>query len=65
MDTNIPEEGLTARDYRSEVKPIWCPGCGDFSVLMSITKAFAELQDRKSTRLNSSHRMPSRMPSSA
>ncbi|HYD29587.1 MAG TPA: 2-oxoacid:ferredoxin oxidoreductase subunit beta, partial [Azospirillaceae bacterium] len=44
MDTNIPEEGLTARDYRSEVKPIWCPGCGDFSVLMSITKAFAELQ---------------------
>lgn len=47
MDTHIGQEGctpLTARDYKSEVKPIWCPGCGDYSVLMSITKAFAELQ---------------------
>ncbi len=35
--------GLTARDYKSEVKPVWCPGCGDFSVLSSITKALAEL----------------------
>lgn len=33
----------TARDYKSDVKPIWCPGCGDYSVLLSITKAMAEL----------------------
>ena len=33
----------TARDYKSEVKPVWCPGCGHFSVLSSITKAFADL----------------------
>ncbi len=33
---------LTARDYKSELKPVWCPGCGDFSVLMAITKALAE-----------------------
>ncbi len=33
----------TAADYKSGVKPIWCPGCGDYSVLMEITKALAEL----------------------
>jgi len=30
-------------DYRSAVKPIWCPGCGDYHVLMAFTRAFAEL----------------------
>ena len=30
---------IEARDYKSGVKPVWCPGCGDFSVLGSITKA--------------------------
>ncbi|HWP25450.1 MAG TPA: 2-oxoacid:ferredoxin oxidoreductase subunit beta [Xanthobacteraceae bacterium] len=30
-------------DYKSDVKPIWCPGCGDYHVLMSLTRAFAEL----------------------
>jgi 2-oxoglutarate ferredoxin oxidoreductase subunit beta len=35
---------LVAADYKSDVKPIWCPGCGDFSVLNSITKALALLQ---------------------
>ncbi|MDA1099990.1 MAG: thiamine pyrophosphate-dependent enzyme [Proteobacteria bacterium] len=33
----------TARDYKSELKPVWCPGCGDFSVLMAITMAMAEI----------------------
>lgn len=33
----------TARDYKSDIKPIWCPGCGDYSVLLSITKALAAL----------------------
>ena len=31
------------RDYKSDIKPVWCPGCGDYSVLSSITKAFSEL----------------------
>ena len=31
-------------DYKSSVKPIWCPGCGDYSVLLEITKALAKLQ---------------------
>lgn len=30
-------------DYKSEAKPIWCPGCGDYHVLLSFTRAFAEL----------------------
>ena len=30
-------------DYKSDVKPIWCPGCGDYHVLLSFTRAFAEL----------------------
>jgi 2-oxoglutarate ferredoxin oxidoreductase subunit beta len=30
-------------DYKSAVKPIWCPGCGDYHVLMSFTRAFAKL----------------------
>ncbi len=34
---------LAAKDYKSEVKPTWCPGCGDFGVLASTYKALAEL----------------------
>jgi 2-oxoglutarate ferredoxin oxidoreductase subunit beta len=32
-----------AHDYRSDYKPSWCPGCGDFGVLKSIDLAFQEL----------------------
>jgi 2-oxoglutarate ferredoxin oxidoreductase subunit beta len=34
-------EQLTAANFKSAVKPVWCPGCGDYSVLSSITKALA------------------------
>jgi 2-oxoglutarate ferredoxin oxidoreductase subunit beta len=30
-------------DYRSDTKPVWCPGCGDFSVLAALTNALADL----------------------
>lgn len=30
-------------DYKSAVKPVWCPGCGDHSVLLSFQRAMAEL----------------------
>jgi 2-oxoglutarate ferredoxin oxidoreductase subunit beta len=30
-----------ATDYRSENRPTWCPGCGDFGVLSALYKAFA------------------------
>jgi 2-oxoglutarate/2-oxoacid ferredoxin oxidoreductase subunit beta len=33
----------TAKDYRSELKPIWCPGCGDYGVVSAIYKALAAI----------------------
>jgi 2-oxoglutarate ferredoxin oxidoreductase subunit beta len=32
---------LTAKDFKSDLKPIWCPGCGDFGVVGAIYRAFA------------------------
>lgn len=32
-----------AKEYKSDLKPIWCPGCGDFGVLAAAYRAFAEL----------------------
>lgn len=34
---------LKPNDYKSEVKPIWCPGCGDFGVLASFYRALSEM----------------------
>jgi 2-oxoglutarate/2-oxoacid ferredoxin oxidoreductase subunit beta len=31
-------------DYKTDLKPVWCPGCGDFGVLSSVYRALAELQ---------------------
>jgi 2-oxoglutarate/2-oxoacid ferredoxin oxidoreductase subunit beta len=33
----------SVKDYRVDIKPNWCPGCGDFSVLASIQKAAVNL----------------------
>jgi len=32
-----------AKDYRSDLKPIWCPGCGDFGVVTAIYRALAAI----------------------
>ncbi len=32
-----------AKDFKSDLKPIWCPGCGDYGVLAATYRAFAEL----------------------
>jgi len=34
---------IAAQQYKSAYKPIWCPGCGDYSVLSSVTKALAKI----------------------
>ncbi len=34
---------LEAKDYRSDLKPIWCPGCGDFGVLSALYRALADI----------------------
>ncbi len=33
----------TANDYKSDLKPIWCPGCGDFGVLQAIYRALTAI----------------------
>ncbi|GAC1399841.1 MAG: 2-oxoacid:ferredoxin oxidoreductase subunit beta [Ktedonobacteraceae bacterium] len=34
----------TPKDYKSEVKPTWCPGCGDFGVLNATYRGLAGLK---------------------
>lgn len=34
----------TPNEYKSDLKPVWCPGCGDFGVLNSLYRAMAELR---------------------
>ncbi len=43
MTSSNTSATYAAKDFKSEVKPVWCPGCGDYAVLSSITKAFADL----------------------
>jgi 2-oxoglutarate/2-oxoacid ferredoxin oxidoreductase subunit beta len=42
MSTCSPET-FQAKDYKSELKPIWCPGCGDFGVVQAIYRALAAI----------------------
>jgi len=31
-------------DYKSDLKPVWCPGCGDFGVLNALYRALAKIE---------------------
>ena len=44
MDKATAPIPLKPRDFKSAIKPVWCPGCGDFAVLNAITKALAFLE---------------------
>jgi 2-oxoglutarate ferredoxin oxidoreductase subunit beta len=44
MNIAIAPTPFSGNDYRSDYKPVWCPGCGDYSVLLAFTKAMAQLQ---------------------
>ena len=37
---NLP---LTVKDFKGKAEPDWCPGCGDFGVLVALKQALAEL----------------------
>ncbi|MCX6646055.1 MAG: 2-oxoacid:ferredoxin oxidoreductase subunit beta [bacterium] len=41
---NTKKPGYSAKDYKSPLKPIWCPGCGDFAVLNALQQSFAKLR---------------------
>jgi 2-oxoglutarate/2-oxoacid ferredoxin oxidoreductase subunit beta len=43
MMNNI-SPSLAIKDLKSEVKPIWCPGCGDYGVLNAAYRAIIDLQ---------------------
>ena len=34
---------IKPKQFKSRIKPVWCPGCGHFAVLNAITKALAHL----------------------
>jgi 2-oxoglutarate ferredoxin oxidoreductase subunit beta len=36
-----PGEEYQPKHYRSDLKPIWCPGCGDYGVVQAIYRALA------------------------
>ncbi len=40
MSTAAP---LLAKDFKSDLKPIWCPGCGDFGVVAGLYRALAAI----------------------
>jgi len=37
-------KSLTPNAYLSDVRPIWCPGCGHFFILRALTKALAWME---------------------
>ena len=45
---------ITAKDYKSELKPIWCPGCGDFGVRAGDLSRARAHRPRRRTRSRSS-----------
>ncbi|MEI6985850.1 MAG: 2-oxoacid:ferredoxin oxidoreductase subunit beta [Rhodospirillaceae bacterium] len=44
MDGCTPEPKREAKHYKSDLTPIWCPGCGHFGVHAALNRALAELQ---------------------
>ncbi len=54
---------MKAKEYKSTIPPTWCPGCGDYGVLNSALKSFADLQlDVNNTVLVSGIGCSSRFP---
>ena len=40
----MSDTALKVADYKSDLKPIWCSGCGDFGVITPFYQALAEVQ---------------------
>jgi 2-oxoglutarate ferredoxin oxidoreductase subunit beta len=40
----IAEKTLTTKDYKTPVHINWCPGCGDFGIVVAVQEALAQLQ---------------------
>jgi len=35
---------LAPKDYRGRLKPVWCPGCGNYGVLNALVQALSDLE---------------------
>jgi 2-oxoglutarate ferredoxin oxidoreductase subunit beta len=42
-------EKLTAKDFATSQEVRWCPGCGDYAILKTVTKTLAEIGARPET----------------
>jgi 2-oxoglutarate ferredoxin oxidoreductase subunit beta len=42
-DARAASAPCTAKDFRSTLKPIWCPGCGDYGVATALYRALAAI----------------------
>lgn len=43
MSVKPTDSALKPKQFKTDIKPVWCPGCGDFAVLSAVTKALAYL----------------------
>jgi 2-oxoglutarate ferredoxin oxidoreductase subunit beta len=44
MSTPSEVTAFQPSDYKSDLKPVWCAGCGDFGALAALHRAMAKLQ---------------------
>jgi 2-oxoglutarate/2-oxoacid ferredoxin oxidoreductase subunit beta len=59
----LSTEALKPKDYKRDLKPVWCPGCGDFGVVNALYKMMADLQlERHNTAVISGIGCSSRLP---
>jgi 2-oxoglutarate ferredoxin oxidoreductase subunit beta len=59
----VPPVQRQPKDYKSDLEPIWCPGCGDYGVLNALFKAMSQLNlDPDKTVLVSGIGCSSRLP---
>ncbi|MFN3076447.1 MAG: 2-oxoacid:ferredoxin oxidoreductase subunit beta [Alphaproteobacteria bacterium] len=43
MNISSPASHPKPQDYKSNITPVWCPGCGHYGVLSSVLRAFADM----------------------
>ena len=54
---------LAPKDYKRDLKPVWCPGCGDFGVVNALYKTLSDLNlERHNTAVISGIGCSSRLP---
>jgi 2-oxoglutarate ferredoxin oxidoreductase subunit beta len=62
-ESDAPRPALAPKDYKRDLKPVWCPGCGDFGVVNALYKTLADMGlERHNTALVSGIGCSSRLP---